>query len=451
MLYVPHETTALWQPSAIASLTIGSAYFWAALCLWVPLDDSEDDVTRGSGLTQWGPLAAGLSIYLGLTGLLLFLGMHQAAGTFVYAQDDPYIHLTVARTLAEHGVWGIRPDQFASASSSPLWTVLLAILWKLGAHAVWWPLVVNVVCGIAVLALVDAIVRDSIAPSKRAMLLIAVVVITPLPTLALVGMEHTLQVLLSVALAWQIVLVLDTGADNAGIGTACLLAAVLTATRYEGLFIVTAGAAMLAVRRRFGQAAALSVAAALPVVAFAVYSVAHDALLLPNSILMKSQPERFGTLGEGVAAVLADWATIFSLFSRPQELALTLSILLVLARIPGLRVPALRRPALLGSLFTIAMLLHACLVKLEWFYRYEAALIAMGVLALAWIVAQETAREALIAPLLKSSAGGALVALLLLPLATRSLSALAVTPGAMRNVYEQQYQMARFFSERLPA
>ena len=110
-----------------------------------------------------------------------------------------------------------------------------------------------------------------------------------------------------------------------------MLAAVLTATRYEGLFLVAAAASLLAMRRRFGHAAALTAAAALPVVAFAAYSVAHGALLLPNSILMKSEPARFGTLGEGVAAVLSDWSTIFSLFSRPPELALTLSMLMALS------------------------------------------------------------------------------------------------------------------------
>ena len=100
-------------------------------------------------------------------------------------------------------MWGIRPGEFASVSSSPLWTVLLATLWKLGAHAIWWPLVLNVVCGVAVLVLVDTIVRDSIDPARRLVLLAAVIVITPLPTLALIGMEHTLQVLLSIALAWR--------------------------------------------------------------------------------------------------------------------------------------------------------------------------------------------------------------------------------------------------------
>jgi len=34
LLYMPHETTAAWQPSGLASLTIGSTYFWATLALW---------------------------------------------------------------------------------------------------------------------------------------------------------------------------------------------------------------------------------------------------------------------------------------------------------------------------------------------------------------------------------------------------------------------------------
>ena len=34
LLYMPHETTAAWQPSGLASLTVGSTYFWATLALW---------------------------------------------------------------------------------------------------------------------------------------------------------------------------------------------------------------------------------------------------------------------------------------------------------------------------------------------------------------------------------------------------------------------------------
>src|SRR5262249_29614370 len=163
---------------------------------------------------------------------------------------------------------------FASASSSPLWTLLLAALWKVGAHAVWWPLVVNLVCGTGVIWLIDAMLRKSVALRHRALLLAAVVVVTPLPTLALIGMEHTLQVLLSVALAWQVCEVLETERARSVVPMA-IVSALLVATRYEGLFLVAAGAALLVARRRYPGTAALIVSSLVPVCAFAAYSVAH--------------------------------------------------------------------------------------------------------------------------------------------------------------------------------
>ena len=179
-------------------------------------------------------------------------------------------------------------------------------------------------------------------------------------------------------------------------------------------------------------------------------SVAHGGLLVPNSLLMKSLPGRFGTVAEGMAALLSDSASVFSLFSRPPELALTLTLLLILSRLPALKIEALTRASRLAAMFVIAMLVHACLVKLQWFYRYEAALMAVGVLALGLIVASDDARRELVDPLLRNAAGTILVVLLMLPLGARALSALAVTPGAMRNVFEQQYQMARFFRGAYP-
>jgi hypothetical protein len=302
---------------------------------------------------------------------------------------------------------------------------------------------------VGVLTLADAMTRDFTDQRTRAIILAALVAITPLPTLALIGMEHTLQVLLSIALAWQSARWLERE-DTARTLAVCALAAALTATRYEGLFLVAAVASLVVIRRRIAHAAALVAAAFVPVAVYAAYSVSHGALVLPNSVLMKSQPARFATLADGIGAVLRDSATVFSLFSRPPELALTLGILLALSRTGAMKAQAVSQAVVLGSIFTIAMLLHACLVKLEWFYRYEAALVGLGVLALAWFVAQRDSRAALLTPLMNSAAGTILVALLALPLATRALSALAVTPGAMRNVFEQQYQMGKFFSVAYP-
>src|SRR5436190_4681669 len=63
------------------------------------------------------PFFAALIVLLGLCGWIYALCLQNTGGHFVYPLDDTYIHLTMARTLAWEGVWGINPaDGFASAA-----------------------------------------------------------------------------------------------------------------------------------------------------------------------------------------------------------------------------------------------------------------------------------------------------------------------------------------------
>src|SRR6478609_3379099 len=71
--------------------------------------------------------------YLLVTALLFAASLHKTGGRVVYLIDDPAIHLSLAGNLAHHGTWGVVPGVFQSASSSPLWTLLLAgYLWVAG-------------------------------------------------------------------------------------------------------------------------------------------------------------------------------------------------------------------------------------------------------------------------------------------------------------------------------
>ncbi len=398
--------------------------------------------------TRWPALAA-IGVYLFLTAVLAWLGMRQTAGTFVYAQDDPYIHLTLARTLAESGVWGIRPGAFAGASSSPLWTVLLAGLQRAGGPWVLWPLVLNLLSGIGLLLVVSKIVEREGLHRLQLPLLLAMVLVTPLPTLALIGLEHTLFIVLAVAFCWRIAIHASYGGAESSLATG-ILAAALVATRYEGLFLIAASAGLLLLRGRRAMAVLVAMAASLPVVAYAAYSVAHGGTILPSSVLMKSGPARFATLGSGVAAVLNDWLSVVQLFNRPAESVLTLAVLLALALTWEIDSDASRRSRAMALLFVAASLLHACLVKMDWFFRYEAYLIAMGLLAFGLVAKPLTIALRSGGRKRLNAAATALVILLAAPLAVRALSALAVTSGAMRNVYEQQYQIALFFREAYP-
>src|SRR5262245_54361280 len=107
------------------------------------------------------PIASAVALYRALVAILVWVGLSLTRGVFVYTQDDPYIHMTIARTLAEHGVWGVNAAEFAGASSSLLWTLLLAALWKAGIHALLLPMLLNVAAGIALLVFVDRLLQGA--------------------------------------------------------------------------------------------------------------------------------------------------------------------------------------------------------------------------------------------------------------------------------------------------
>jgi hypothetical protein len=388
-----------------------------------------------------------IALYLALVGILLWLSLARTGGMFVYAQDDPYIHLALARTLADHGVWGIRPTEFASASSSPLWTVILAAIWKLGVHAVWVPFLLNVLFGVVFLWMSASYVAQAFRPAHTIAITSALVLVTPLPTLAFIGMEHTLQVLLVVIFAWQASERLAEERNDWLWPSA--IAALMVATRYECLFLVAVAGAILLWQGKLVPAMTLGIAAAAPVVAFALYSVAHGGLVLPNSVLMKSGPARFGTFGAGLSAVISDWLAVRDLFVRPAQLVLTVATLVGLLLVPAARLGTSSRAVWMAVLFLGASVLHASLVKIEWFFRYEAYLVTLGLLAVAglaplvaWPSGTPRKRSVPLHP-----AAVPLVVLLGLPLGVRVLGALATTAPATRNVYEQQVQLGRFFGQ----
>ncbi len=55
-----------------------------------------------------------------------------------YPLDDAWIHQTYARNLAELGEWSFVPGQASAGSTSPLWTILLAIGYALGVQPAFW-------------------------------------------------------------------------------------------------------------------------------------------------------------------------------------------------------------------------------------------------------------------------------------------------------------------------
>ena len=368
-------------------------------------------------------------------------------GRLIYALDDTYIHMAVARNLASHGVWGCTPYHFSSSSSSLLWTFGLGVVYWLTRVRDWTPFALNVVFGLATLAVADAALRRfSASPLLRGATLVGLVVAFPLPGMVLLGMEHILHLLLTLAFAATAAFVLCTPAqdpadDWRSTGTLCALAALLAGSRYEGFFLVGLVCLAFLLRREIVRAIAIGLAALLPVAAFGLFSITNGSYFLPNPLMVKAVGENAGAL----AALLKPFGSedlAFFQNNRAMPALLALGLLGALAQWRAHR--ALLRPSVVLPLLLAGMILlhgHFVFSPLYWAYRYDAYLVGFGLFVAAVVLADlpDSFR-------LGRGKAPALALLLLVPLVAdvrEGLSASAEIEGS-RNTWLEEVQTAEF-------
>jgi hypothetical protein len=329
-------------------------------------------------------------MFLVALAALLAYSLHVTDGRFAYVLDDGAIHISIGRTLARHFTWGVQAGHFESASSSPVWTVLVAITTLFPGGTVFGPLVLNV--GAALLALwVLGKAQHVIDPGPRRKLdvvavAVLVVVLLFLPSLAMTGMEHVLHMALAMAVVWMFHRrTLGEGPTRAWLPYALLAVAVLV--RFESLFIaVGIGVALLAgawcrlaatepppVLDRFRDAVVVGVVAVVPFSAFAAFNVAMGGEVLPNSVIVKS------LLGPGLGGQkglrgYAERLTTDTLLAAMVVLALGYLTLAV----SGMTGERRRRAIFPAVVFVVTVALHIGFAQVGWFERYQAYLIGLG-------------------------------------------------------------------------
>lgn len=371
---------------------------------------------------SWRPSASlGGAVALTLTAMagVAWLGWGEAG--WVSPLDDAYIHVAVARDLVEHGTWGVNPGEFASASSSPGWTLLLAATFAaVGVHPevalAWNALAVTLVLWVA-----DGWLRTAgLSTRARFAWLVGLGVAVPLPYLGALGMEHVLQ--LGTVLALVRAAEEDRRPRVLGV-----LAAAACAVRYESLFVAGWLGALLLAHRRPGAGLAVWVGGAAPVLALGWVSVASTGLFLPNTLVMKA------VVGhdpwESAHVALRDGGAVVVLCVAVASLALGGADA---SRVQGTRGA---RPAL----FVCVALTHLLLARVGWLYRYEAWLVGWGVV----VIGLEGVRGARAGRILV----GAVVAW---PLLVRSVDAFAAYAPGSRLQSDVNVALARWVEAEWP-
>lgn len=404
-------------------------------------------------------------LLLSILGLIAYalltyrLSLRENGGQLVYGLDDAYIHMAMAKNFALHGVWGVTPSGFTSSTSSILWTLLLGGLFKTLGVFVLIPYVLNVLFAALALAVADAMLRGPIPSALyRFMVLLAFLVLTPFPPLITGGMEHTLQIFIMLGFAWASVRALanDDPGPMAGAAPLMFLSGFFVAfVRYECAFFALVVCALLFVRRRWFQAIALGLIVLLPVVLYGWFSVRHGWYFFPNSILLKSGVLNAGPSDFLVEAFSREGFFYWTLFKNPHLFFLLALALFAYALRAG-AVGVWEERQVLLLLFVLATMLHMQFAQAGWFYRYEAYLMAVGLVAVAAALAD-------FAPLVReASTGGApamaralsifaLAMVLIIPAFDRGLLAWVHAPQAMNDRYLEHVIPSEFIRRYYPS
>jgi hypothetical protein len=329
------------------------------------------------------PLGRGLplAVPVYLVGCVALIAA--AGAPFAYPLDDSYIQLAMTRTLAMAGVWGIEPSTSAAASSTPLWIVLLAAVYKIWPTRwiegfLYFPLALDAVFSVAVIYYWNRLLAH--VPWREAWLLLLWLAI-PLSALTIIGMEHPAHILLVLMLAHLGAQMLasdrpPTGTQLVELGVVTLLA---VGIRYESLFVAAPLMGLALLRRRPRTLAVLAIAGAAPVLAFGAYWIGHGGWLLPNSLMLKGiQPGETKGVGSFVDSVLHNF--VANLHSTPSGKTV-IALGLIAA---GLALAQWRRRRtiwdyrlIFAFVSLVASGIEFAIAALGWLYRYEAWLIAL--------------------------------------------------------------------------
>lgn len=399
-------------------------------------------------IAAYWPLWVNIGLLLLSTAILYRLSLARTQGHLIYPLDDAYMHLTLARNLAEHGVMGFTPTHFIFASSSPLYTLCLAAAFKIAGVHVSVPLLFNIVCGILLLSIVYFLFRKNGVPNWLAAgTLCLLIVLVPLPLLILSGMEHVMQVLFAVSCLGVIASLWDKiPAADSRLLAASLLAALATAARYESVFLLVTTCFLFALRRNFRASLFVGTGTVLGFTLPGIYSVSHGATFFPISVLLKRNMP---------APNLAGLLTFGSLTAKTvsgNSYLVTLMIAVLVGCYFAQRTSGtfFNRYTATGMAWISACLLHISFARLGWVFRYEAYLIVGGCFLIA--INPETARA--IRFIFKPGLWvypSAFALLFLLPFLNRTSAAWRVYPTAAVNIFEQQYQIADFLHRHYPS
>lgn len=388
-------------------------------------------------------------IYLLIVLGSLFLSIHRNQGHLVYALDDPYIHMAYAKNFVEHSIWGVTAYHFSSATSSLSWTMLVTGCTFLFGLSDFTPLILNIIAVLAALIVIFVVFcRNGLENRFNFIALILILFCTPMTALTFSGMEHDLHLFLAIPFIYLSAKIL--AADSPSMRQSVLLfivAPLMIMTRYEGLLMLGVTVLLFLIRRKYLFGIMLGIVAVIPICIYGFVSLSHDWWFFPNSVLLKGNMPASSSPGR----------ILFFFYMGLRRLVENSHLMVLLGAAAYLLYKKLATKKFFRSEATIMLtvyiassLLHLLFARTSWFFRYEAYLVGVGLFVLAYSLRNSHIISGWKWPnSINLRTAVSLVAIFIIasPFILRAGQSLIRIQQATRNIYEQQFQMARFLHE----
>jgi hypothetical protein len=384
------------------------------------------------------PFLLALAVLLTAVAVELVLVLRLNHGMLVYTLDDAYIHLALGESILR-AHYGVNVGEASAPSSSIIWPFIIAPFAS-SPFGEYVPLLVNIACAVATLALFARIVSAALGHAPRqtmvaAWLLVVLIVCTNLVGLVFTGMEHSLQVLTVVAIAWGLIAECETG-RRPGWLFAAIVAAPLV--RYENVGVSLAAIVYVFGRGLRAAAATATIAIGLLLAGFSAFLVAQGLGSFPTSVLAKSSV--VGT-GGTVASIVGNLRVSLD-SSRGAYLIVAFTALWGYAAFSDNK-----RRGWLAATSSLAILAHLAVGRYGYYNRYEIYVWSFCLSVLLYLAGSHlrSALESggLVSRLKLMGVTGAAVLLV----CSGYVRGLRTLPWASNNIYQQQFQMHRFAAD----
>jgi len=401
-------------------------------------------------LKKYIPLNFAIIILLAVIGILLFISMNSNLGHLVYSLDDAYIHMSISKNLALHGVWGVSSHEFSSSSSSLIWTILLAFVYYIFSPNEITPLIFNIIPALLIIVSVYVLLKKwSITGNYYLFsVLILMILLPPLPPLIFTGLEHVLHILLSILFIFFASEALSVNNNRKYLWVAAIISILLPVIRYEGIVIVAGFCYLLLIQKKFIPSILIFISSLIPVFIFGVLSISKGWSFFPNSLMLKANLPDVYSIGDFIYFI----SVLSGSFLQGTKLYLfVINALFIISSITiylMMKSPAWLKKSQFNliSLLLFNIALYLVYSRSGWSYRYQSLIISLSVFVLSVILRRYFSQN-YIGAKWKVMLVRIVSVIIILFISYNGIKLMNDVPLTTRNIYEQQYQMGLFLKD----